>query len=171
MLINGNKIKQTIKIKSMELDTISSMFEDSLNTFEDENKESPYDISNKIEKLEYQISLLQAAQKYYNTIVDVDIDGKKQPLQVVINFVGGLSRLSKKWRSAAKTEKGRSLYGLSDKLKRNKEEEIAKRTVSKQEALITFKKIEKQVLKLRNVIAEYNNKMVEISFIDESLFD
>jgi methyl coenzyme M reductase subunit C-like uncharacterized protein (methanogenesis marker protein 7) len=155
----------------MELDTISSMFEDSLYKFEDETKETPQEISNKIEKLEYQISMLQAAQKYYNTNIIIEIDGVHQPLQAVINYVGGLSRLSKKWRDAAKTEKRRSLYGLSDKLKRNKDEEVAKATISKQDALTTFKHIEKHVLKLRSIISESNNKMVEISFIDESLFD
>jgi hypothetical protein len=171
MLVNGNQLKQAIKMKSMELNSVFSTFEDTLYKFEDESKSTPYEISTKIINLEYDISKLQSAQKYYNSNITFNFNNNDLTLQTAINYVGGLARMSKKWRTAAQSNKKRTYYGMSDTTKRNKDEEHAKATITKDEALHMFKKIEKQAALLRNLIAEHNTKMVEINFINESLFD
>ena len=157
-------------MKSMELESVVSTFEDTLYKFKDEKKPTPYAVSELILQLEYDLSKLQSAQKYYNSNIIFNYNGEDMTLQTAINFVGGLGRLSKKWRVAAQSKKRKSFYGI-DFTKRNKDEEVAEPTITKEEALYKFKKVEKQAAELRNLIAENNTKMVEISFIDEVLFD
>jgi len=171
MLANGNQLKQAIKMKSMELNSVISTFEDTLYKFEDETKLTPYEVSTKIINLEYDISKLQSAQKYYNSNLTFDFNDENLTLQTAINYVGGLGRISKKWRTASQNKKQRSMFSTHSVTTRNKDEEIAKPTITKDEALYMFKQIEKKAANLRNLIAEYNTKMVEISFINESLFD
>lgn len=170
MNITGNQIKQAIKMKGLELDSVSSTFDDSLFKFEDETKMSPVSIAEVIYNLESDIAKLQAAQKFYNTNTKITFEDKTINLQEAINLVGGAGRISKLWRTAAKGEK-KDRWDRGSAKTRNKTEEVAVPTITKEEALILFKAAEKRASQLRNAIAESNILEVEISFIYESLFD
>jgi len=81
MLANGNQLKQAIKMKSMKFNSIISTFEDTLYKFEDETKLTPYEVSTKIIDLEYDISKLQSAQKYYNSNLTFKFNDESLTLQ------------------------------------------------------------------------------------------
>lgn len=171
MKVNGNQIKQAIKMKGLELDSVSSTFDESLFKFADETKRTPEEIADDILKLETEISKLQAAQKFYNVNVKFDYEERQISLQEAVNLVGGTGRVSKLWRKASKGEK-KDRYGYGrDSKTRNKEEEVAEPTITKTEALKLFKDAERKASALRNGIAEANTIPVEIDFIDESLFN
>jgi hypothetical protein len=169
MNVTGYKLREALKMKSLELATIQSLFDESLYAFEGEKKDSPEVVAARIGVLETQIAVLQAAQSYYNLQVTVEPDGNKMPLEAAVKMVGGAGRLSKMWRTAAQGSK-RDRWDRSMSPVRNKEDVIAQPTISKSDALVFAQKAEKFAAALRSTIAVGNNNVVAIDWIDESLF-
>lgn len=175
MEITGYKLREVLKMKALELSTIQSTFDESLFTFQDECKDLPGEIAAKITKLESDIAYLQAAQSEYNLNVKVTVKKGKDttftmPLEVAVKMVGGAGRLSKMWRTAAQGDK-RDRWDRGTPRTRNKEDLIAKPTITKTAALAEAKIAEAFAAALRNAIAVGNNTVVAIDWIDEDLFD
>ena len=171
MIVNGYKLRETIKMKQLELSTIQTQFEDSLFKFEGEAKIHPKDVVNQIKKLEHEIALLQTAQNSYNSSVTVTLDGMNEPVRLAyaIKIVGGAGRVAKMWRSAAQG-KTRDRWDRMAPEIRKSDEEKAQRVMDNKEALEEAKIGEKFASSVRSAIATGNAEDVDIAFIDESLF-
>lgn len=170
MEVTGYMLKEGLKMKSIELSSIQTLFNESLYKFPDEKKMSPQEVVAAIVALEEDISLLQTAQSYYNLNVKVTVNKiGKLSLEQAIKLVGGAGRVSKMWRTAAKGNT-RDRWSMSNVDVRRKDEEIASPTIKKEEALQHAKNAERYASSLRSAIALGNTTTVEIDWIDESLF-
>lgn len=170
MKVTGYKLREVLKMKSLELATIQTLFDESLQAFEGDKKESPKEIADAISKLEKEVAILQAIQSDYNLKVAIEVEGIKMPLEAAIKMVGGAGRLSKMWRTAAQGSK-RDRWDRGSAMTRNKEDLVAQPTISKTEALLFAKKAERFAAALRNAIAVGNNTTVAIDWLDESLLN
>lgn len=170
--ITGHKLRESLKIRQLELATILTNFDDSLFTFVGEKKETPMSIMEKVMKLEGQIAELQVIQAFYNLNVKITLkkDGKEKmvPLDHAIKIIGGIGRAAKRWRDAAKGEKRDRYYHRS--LERDKDKEQAEPTISKEEALKEAIKIEKYASLVRIMIAKGNLTEIEIEDSFAELF-
>ena len=169
MEVTGYKLKEALKLKTIELQSVQSLFDESLYKFEDEDKLLPEEVVKRIVELENQIALLQTAQSYYNLQVKVDVLGKEELLENVIKLVGGAGRVSKMWRTASKG-RTRDRWDRSNIVTRRTDEVMAEPTVDKITALEKAKEAEKFASALRSAIAVGNTNIVDIDWIDEKLF-
>lgn len=157
--VNGYKLKEVIKAKQLELATVSSQFDESLNKFEDESKDTPTNIAGNIARLEDELSALQTVQSKYNLAVQLKVGDRTITLEQAVKMVGGAGRVSKLWRKAAQGEK-KDYYHRDTK--RLEGEVHAKPTVTKAEALQFAKTAESFAGALRNAIATGNTQEVEL---------
>jgi hypothetical protein len=169
MNVTGYQLKEALKMKTLELSTVQTQFDESLHKFEgDEDKISPQEIVGKIASLEEEIAELQTAQSYYNLQVTIHVGDLPMKLEKAIKLVGGAGRVSKMWRSASKGQM-RERWERHSLVVRRADEEVAKPTISKNEALDRAKEAERFASRLRNSIAVGNTTTVAIDWLDESL--
>jgi len=161
MKVTGYKLREALKMAQLELSTIDSQFEDSLYCFEGEVKPSPKDIINNIQGLERSIARLQTAQCLYNLSIHVVVAHEKMTLEEAIKRVGGAGRISKMWRIAAQGQKA-DRWERIQTMSRKTDDEFAKPTVAKNEALEYTKNAEKYASALRNAIAIANTTEVTL---------
>lgn len=147
--VNGFKIQQIIKDLSHEREVIKTHFVPSLKKFGWETKSSPYEISDKLLKLESDISSWQALQDAFNINVKVAPLGTTMSLAEAIKAIGGLSRVQALWQTASKEE---DYYVES----RNKDTEYQSLTISKEEAAGKAKEFTKIVAAFREAIQKGN---------------
>ncbi len=174
MQLTGYRLKEAIKMASLELDAVRSTFDESLFIFAGDEKEDPVGIAKTIEKLEAQVAKLQTAQAEYNLTVTVtvkDTDSKEVDMSLggAIRLVGGMGRLAKMWRTAARG-KIRDRWDQQRVETRSKDIDIAQPTVPKRDALDLAKRYERFASALRNAIAVGNTTKLDIARVDESLF-
>jgi len=169
MDVTGYKLKEALKLKTIELQSVQSLFDESLYKFEGEEKLSPMDVVAQIKTLEDQIAKLQTAQSYYNLQVIVIINGERGFLETAIKLVGGAGRVSKMWRTAS-AGRTRDKWDRSQIATRRTDEITAEPTVKKVDALEKAKEAEKFASSLRSAIAVGNTSIVDIAWIDEKLF-
>lgn len=169
MNVTGYELKEALKLRTIELQAVQSLFDESLYKFENEDKLTPTEVVDKIVELESQIASLQTAQSYYNLQVQVDVPGRRELLEKVIKLVGGAGRVSKMWRTASKG-RTRDRWDRSQTVTRRTDEVMAEPTVKKMDALDKAKDAEKFASALRSAIAIGNTSIVGIDWIDESLF-
>lgn len=170
MDITGYQIREALKMKTLELSTVQTQWDESLYTFEGETKETPLEIIDRIIKLEADISYLQTAQDYYNLQVIVKIADEKMTLSQAIKTVGGAGRVSKMWRNASKGIV-RDSWDSRRTISRNKDDIIAEPTIKKIDALNEAKRAEKLASQLRTAIATGNTTVVAIDWVDEKLLN
>jgi hypothetical protein len=168
MEVTGYKLREALKMASLELETVKTQFDESLYAFDGEEKDSPEDISDKIRELEIKVARLQAAQEQYNQKVTVDVNGSKVILAVAIKLVGGAGRVAKMWKQAAKGSV-RDRWSRHQAAIRKADEEVAKPTIDKSDALKLAKDSERYAASLRSAIAYGNTSKVAVDFVDESL--
>ena len=168
MEVTGYQLREALKMASLELETVKTQFDESLYAFADEKKESPEDISTRIEELETKVATLQAAQEFYNQRVTVDVAGKEMLLAVAIKLVGGAGRVAKMWKHAAKGAV-RDRWSRHQSVIRKTDEEMAKPTIDKADALKLAVQREHYAASLRSAIAYGNTTKVAVDFVDESL--
>ncbi len=152
MKITGYKLREALKMAQLELTTIATQFEESLFRFEGEEKTTPRDIIDRVNKLETDIAKLQTAQCLYNLGVNVTIFGCEVTLQEAIKRVGGAGRIAKMWKIAAQGNKV-DRWAVAQQMSRKTDDIMAESTVSKVEALEETKSAEKYASTLRNAIA------------------
>jgi len=168
MDVDGNQLKEALKMASLELSIVKTQFEDTLFKFDDEEKESPGDVANRIDELESRIAKLQTAQSLYNLSIEVEVLGEVMLLEEAIKRVGGAGRLSKTWRTASAGHV-RDRWSTLQASVRKDGEETAKPTITKLEALEKAKAAEKFASALRSAISTGNTVKVTIDWVDESL--
>jgi hypothetical protein len=170
MEITGYKLKEALKMASLEKETVLTQFDETLYAFKGEKKPSPEEISDRVSYLETKIATLQTAQSQYNLNIMVSVQGEEMSLQQAIKMVGGAGRLSKMWRSAAKGSK-RDRWERQSSVTRKTDEEIALPTITKQDTMQRAKEAELFASRLRSAISTGNTNKVDIPWVGESLFD
>ncbi len=173
MQVTGYRFKEAIKMAGLELDAVRSTFDESLFVFAGDEREDPVAIAKTIEQLESQVAMLQTAQAEYNLAVAVsvkDTDGNKidMSLGAAIRLVGGMGRLAKMWRTAARG-KIRDRWDRQRVETRSKDLDVAQPTVPKRDALNLAKQYERFASALRNAIAVGNTTKLDIAGVDASL--
>lgn len=171
MKVTGYKLREALRRWQLRRDTAAGQFDKSLMAFEGEDKPKPEAIADAVLKAEAAIALLQTAQTRYNIMVGVEVaDVGRLTLLGCVKLIGGLARVEKLWRNAAGTEKkGRSIYDLVHG--RDKDQLVAKRTVSFDEAAKLAEGIGRQLAALRVAIATGNAAEVPIEDLDATLFE
>jgi len=173
MQLTGYTFKEAIKMAILELTTVRSTFDESLQAFAGEERQDPVEIAKRIEELEGQIAQLQTAQAEYNLTVTVEvkgIDGVKvsMSLGAAIRLVGGMGRLAKMWRNAA-SGKSVDRWDRGRQQTRNKDTEVAQPTMKRADALVLAKSYSKFAAALGNAISVGNTTRLDIAWVDESM--
>lgn len=171
LTVTGQKIKEVLKIKTLELTTVLSTFDESLTAFETEKeeKETPEQVMDKVVQLEKEVAFIQTLQSRYNLAVIVDVLGTKVPLEEAVKLVGGAGRTAKRWKEVAKGEK-KDRYSSRFDQTRDKDKDYAKRTITKQQGLEKAKAAEKYASAIRTAIATGNLQSVTFEDITTELF-
>lgn len=174
MKINGYKIRETLKIKGIQLQTLLSTFKDSLYAYPDEKDletKDPKTIMDKAIKIEQDIATLQTAQKFYNINNTVELPQfGTQSLEFAIKVVGSFGRYSKKFRDVAKGTEERGYYRESGPKKRSKEDVYQEETITKTSAMELATDSEKTAAMIRSIIAQANSIEIDVPFVTEDLF-
>jgi len=162
MEVNGYEIREAIRRWKFKAETISAAFEESLFSFEGEEKESPQSITDKYRKADRAIAELEALQQKYNENHKVDVIGEQMTLALAVKLVGGAGRIEKMWRVAAKGgSKDRFSYNDARK-ERNKENEYASATVTLSEARTEANKAARFASALRAAISIGNGHEINL---------
>jgi len=168
MKVTGTQIRNEIKLLTTELSSINNSFDESLTYFEGEPKPNPIAIGAQIVKLERTLGIWQAAQKEYNVNNPITFGGRTISLQEAVSIVGGYGRVSKLFRTASGAGK-KDPYGRRRGYTRTTSEVNSKESITREEAVEEFKRIEKQAAELRMQIGKANNNEVEIGWLDSAL--
>lgn len=171
MKVTGYAIREALRRWQLRRDTAESQFTGTLLRFEDEKKPSPEEIVKLTLEAEIAIARLQLLQTRYNLAVTVTVDGIGSHLTLLecIKRFGGLGRVEKLWKVAS-TEKS-DRYGYSDRSVRDKDQIIAQRAVTYEEAARHTIEAGRTVGKLREAVAVGNAREVEFEDFDGTLFE
>lgn len=172
MKVTGYKLREALRRWQLRRDTAAGQFDKTLTAFEGEDKRKPSEIADAVLEAESAIARLQTAQTRYNTMVSVQAEGVGTlTLLGCVKRIGGLARVEKMWRVAAGTEKkGRTtIYDMVHA--RDKDQLVAKRTVSFDDAAKHAEGIGRQLAALRVAIATGNATEVPIEDLDATLFE
>lgn len=169
MEVTGYRIREALRRQQLARDTADGQFKDSLHAFENEVKQSPQEVMEKVLKAETAIAKLQVIQTRYNLGVVVDVQGEGRcTLMECIKRIGGLGRVEKRWRSAATVKEDR--YGYGSDLTRNKDQMVAQRTITLDEASAKTAAFDRRLAALREAINIGNGQKLELD-LDVALFE
>lgn len=170
MKVTGYMLKEQIKIRMMELESLYARFENQILAFPGEER-MPIEYAETLMDVETQVVKLQTAQKFYNLNALVtapygELD--KVSLEYIIKLVGPVARIAKRWRKASQPDKDR-YYGRENV--RKADEVYEQRTISEDDCLTLAMELERKAAKMRSIIATANSVEMEIHWLDSSLFD
>lgn len=164
--VTGIQLQASIKELQESRDLVQAQFESSLQKFSDEQKRDPIEIAEQVERYERKIADLQAAQGVYNAKVRVTVEGQEMSLLSAVKQVGGANRIVNLWKGVAtrgaKTRERFNLYG--DVMVRNKDQEVAKETVSADKAIEMVQAASKRARALRAAIQYGNAVEIDLGF-------
>lgn len=171
LTVTGQKIKEVLKIKTLELTTVLSTFDESLVSFEGDKgkKDTPQQVMDNVVRLEKEVAFIQTLQSRYNLAVKVKIQHVEITLEEAVKLVGGAGRTAKRWKEVAKGEK-KDRYSSRYDNTRDKDKEYAVPTISKAEALEKAKVAERYASAIRTAIATGNLQQVTFDDIATDLF-
>ena len=176
MKVTGYQLQQAIKARQEDRDLLQGQFSGSLFKFEDEEKRSPVEIAQDLEKAEREIAQLQATQGVYNTKVTITVGGQDISLLQAIKQIGGANRVAGLWKAVAQQSAGALSHGRRNRYDpyghgavRDKEQEYAKSTVSAEEAIERSKATSKAARAMRAAISAGNAKSVDVEVNPELL--
>lgn len=169
MQVTGYMLREAVRIQTLRRDTAAGQFNDSLKKFPDEKKATPDEVIKRVREAEESISALQVAQSRYNLAVRVELpNGRRATLLECIKRIGGLGRIEKTWRSAAKV-KERGLF--DDDRTREPGVVVQERQLSVDDASVRTEQVNRELGALRILIAAGNAQKVDIEDLDASLFE
>jgi|SRR5688572_1141315 len=170
MKVTGYAIREALRRWQLRRDTAESQFVGSLMRFEGDQKSTPEEIVRITLEAETAIARLQTLQTRYNLNVQVTVDGfGRISLLECIKRFGGLGRVEKLWRKAATEKEDR--YGLIDRNVRDKDQVVATRSISFEEASKRTIEAGKQLGALREAVAVGNARDVDFEDLDAALFE
>jgi len=161
MKVTGHRLKESIKFHQLLLNAAKEQFDAAIYVFEDECKESPLEIDDRIFNSERAIARLQTAQAWFNLHVQVKTDDGEITLAEAIKVIGGAGRREARWRSSSVPKKDR--YGYNDTVPTRTEGEVrAKRAISYEAALDKTTASARFASQLRAGIAEGNMEVRDV---------
>ena len=164
-MVTGYKLRAALKEAELVRETVAASFDTTLRKFDDETKETPTDVDQKIRDAEKKIADLQAALVLYNTKVEVGVLGEKMTLAQAVKRLGGAQRTVVRWKHAVQVCQAADGRETSYRIvKKDEEIQYAKLTLSAADALIRATAAEKYAAALRGAIAEGNSTSVELGF-------
>jgi hypothetical protein len=171
MKITGYAIREALRRWQLRRDTAESQFTGTLLRFEDEKKPSPQEIIKLTLEAETAIARLQLLQTRYNLAVTISVDGIGSHLTLLecIKRFGGLGRVEKLWRVAS-TEKS-DRYAFADRSVRDKDQIVAQRAISYEDAARQTIESGRTLGKLREAVAVGNAREMEFEDFDAALFE
>ena len=168
MKVNGNKIRQRIRVLELKLTTLQNQFGGALTSFEDEKKPNPQALDEQINIVERHIVALQVAQTAYNLAIKPTLQGKQYTLCELVKSVGAAGRREKLWRNVAAPKVDRYAY-RSTETERDPTKQYAKRQVTTEDAITIAEKAAVYAADLREAIAWGNAQDLELE-IDPKVF-
>lgn len=176
MKVDGVQIREALSRWKTKADTLATQFPEACWAFQGEEKQSPFDVHDSVVNAEEAVAQLEELQQAYNSNVCVLVQDKSMTLARAVKLVGGAGRRAKAWKDVAR-DTGRDRY--SSGRTRSTTEEVAKRTVSVEEALGRHAAAERYASAIRSAIARGNMTQVEIGSnavvafqgFDSSLFE
>ena len=175
MRVNGFMFREVLKRKRRELKILDNNFEDTLFTFPDEEQHThPINAAERIATLEVDIARLQTAQAEYNMAVEVEPESvgseiwSPTNLAQAIRMVGSAGRMVKRWEEAAASKRDNWRGRVPES--RSSDEVFETEVIPKDRALKLALEAERVASQLRTVIAQANATMIDIEWVDESLF-
>lgn len=170
MKVTGTQIRNEIKLLTTELSSVNNGFEESLTYFPGETKPWVPLWLMLIIKLERTLGIWQAAQKEYNINTPITFGKRTISLQEAVSIIGGYSRVSKLFRTASGAGK-KDPYARRFRAVRSSESTkvTESESITREQAIEEFKRIEKQAAELRKEIGKANNNEVEIGWLDSAL--
>jgi hypothetical protein len=168
MKVTGYQLREALRRWTTRLDIASKQFNASLYQFETDRQRSPMEISEDFEKAEVAVAILQETQQAYNGLVKVNVQGHEMTLALAVKRVGTAARLEKMWRSAASDRGVRDRY-YSRELTRNKDDVVAVRQVSVEDALQKAEEAARRSSALREAIAVANATELDMNIQKELL--
>jgi hypothetical protein len=172
MDVTGYRIREALRRQQLRRDTAAGQFHSSLHAFPDqtEPKATPDQVVARIQQAETSIARLQVAQTRYNLAVRVDVAGEgRLSLLECIKRIGGLGRVEKRWREAATVKEDR--YGYGSNLTRDKDQVVAVRQISLEDASARTEAVDRKLATLREAIAVGNAQQIGIEDLDAALFE
>jgi hypothetical protein len=102
MKYTGYRLQGMIRDAVSARDSAALLFPESIYAFPGTDPSSPVATANALAEADREVARLQVLQARYNLAVKVRFDGATISLHEVVKLVGGLGRLEKLWRNAAR---------------------------------------------------------------------
>jgi hypothetical protein len=165
--VTGHKILASIKTWELKKAAATKRFPGSLFAFADDpTKMKPGEVLSEIQKCEVAIAKLQVVQTRYNLLVTVDTKLGRMTLCEAIKTIGGMGRIEGMWKTVAidNDDNGRVRYKQE-----NLQQEMAKRVMPLEEAMVATLEASAVCGSLKSAIAEGNASSVELEQVDKDL--
>jgi len=170
MEVTGHQLREAISVWELMRDASKQSFGNSIFKFEDEDKDSPLQLSDEYQEAEENIASLQAAQVEYNLNLEVSIDeGEPISLCHAIKLIGAVQRMSSLWNVSLDSAPSLSLYSSPNV--REKDSKYAVLTISADDVLEEKIKISKRLSVLRAAVAAMNNTKMDIIWLNPLLLE
>ena len=172
MIVTGYKLQNAIRDWETQRKIASGLFDNSLHVFEDEEEtaSSPHELMDQYKQAEDAIAKIQMAQLRYNLHVEVNVQGTKMTLAEAVKRVGGAGRMEAMWRAAATDGTKRDRWSRDRSLTRSTDEERARPTLKRSEAIELTRTSGRYASSLREAIKTGNAREIEIEGLESSLF-
>lgn len=169
MEITGLKLRDAIKRWEIRRDSLKIQFENARYKFEDEAKDSPLDLSDKIVQAESNIVTLQCLQIRYNQQVKVRSDLLQKDISIAegVKLSGAYDRVTKLWSAQTSSAKH---HGVPT---RNADYVVAKEMVPLNIQLQQVERYTKLASHIRTLVSHGNNITVlwDDKDLTSALFD
>lgn len=169
MKLTGTQIRNELKMLTTELSARTNNFDELLTYKAGETIPNVIGEAQTMLDLETKIGVWQAAQKQYNTEVPISFKGKSINLQQAVSIVGGYSRVSKLFRTAAGAGKKDPYAMRRSRRSSDTSTVVTFDSITTEEAIKQFKRVESDANLLRSAIGKANNIEVEISWLESAL--
>jgi hypothetical protein len=160
--VTGYQIREALRRIESERKIAIEQSKDSLWHFKGEEGNTFEEVMNAYQQADYQISVLQVLQQYYNQTVLVDLRGSILPLALLVKMVGSWGRLEKMWREACSNKRG-SYY--EPEKQRDPTMIYASRTVPVKTAMLKANEASSLLTHIRQEIAKANATTLEITAV------
>lgn len=167
MKVTGYQLREAIRAWELRKSAAEQLVPESLMCFAGQEHEDPAKIIAQVAEAEAKIAEIETVQSAYNLGVTVWVIDKDITLAEAIKAVGGAGRVEKLWRMAVKGDNNRDRgYGYNE-LRKEKDTELAKRTISVEVAMKAAALAAQYAGALRAAIAQGNNQEKDVGGLSQ----
>jgi hypothetical protein len=165
MKITGTKLRTTIAVLELQKEALYKKFKGEQQAFKDEDKK-PMETFVAIQKLEERLVRIQAVREVYNANVTFVFNGKHESIAYLSKIAGALGRQAKLFRDIVSPKEDR--WEARDTKIREEGKEIAKPTITADDAMKKFPELDAISVEARNALAGANNIEFETALLTEA---